>query len=238
MSVSATTSMIRDHCEWAVAVGECAVRWISRLEISVDWIESDEEKRRAMNRRRRREQQEQQRWPRGSCCVYDRGQGGEEWWGVLKSTHTQVPSGTSYLLVRLARRPEPHANAEAADVLISITLWRWKCLLRAANVTLIVFLGGFLWEKQIKGEVFGCPGTLETMFGYNIRCNSFQLLLRFRFQRSKDIQYEKEKQQILSWEKLGPQNVSAWKMTLTYKLYSFQTPIVFHPLHPNIEIEQ
>lgn len=41
---------------------------------------------------------------------------------VLKSTHTEIPSEMAYLLVGVARRSEPNANVEVADVLISITL--------------------------------------------------------------------------------------------------------------------
>lgn len=54
--------------------------------------------------------------------IYDRGRGGEERWEVLKSTHTEVPSETASLLVRVARRSAPNANVEVADVLISILL--------------------------------------------------------------------------------------------------------------------
>lgn len=46
--------------------------------------------------------------------IYDRGRGGEERWEVLKSTHTEVPSETASLLVRVARRSAPNA------------MWRWQ----------------------------------------------------------------------------------------------------------------
>lgn len=65
-----------------------------------------------MNGREGLNGREQQRRPCGSCCIYDRGQGGEEGREVLKSSCNEVPSGTSCLLVRVARRPEPNADVE------------------------------------------------------------------------------------------------------------------------------
>lgn len=80
------------------------------------------------------------------CCIWQR-TGWRRVMRVLKSTHTEIPSGTAYLLVGVARRPEPNANVEAADVLISITLWSWKCLLHAANVTLFCVCV-CMWERE------------------------------------------------------------------------------------------
>lgn len=132
--VSATLNVITVN--QPAFIDEGRERWIIWLEISADWIERDEEK----GGDEKEQEEEEQRWGGGSRPVYDRGRGGEEWWGLLKSTHTPVPSGTSYLLLGVARRPEPNANATAADVLISTECFEvGEAFLHAARVARAVF---------------------------------------------------------------------------------------------------